>query len=284
MPFPLPFLCHEAWPIKHGFFGRSGGFSPQDCEDLRKIWDEGFVQETLPQRIQKINAPTLNTLGLTSGGWLAHQQHTSRVVHLPRDAQDINRPGDALISKDPQVVLGVLTADCAPILLYESSIPIIAAIHAGWRGAVAGIIEKTLGEMYALGARFSTLYAILGPMIGPASYEVSPDFIPMVEKATPWDISSMVSFHENTYFFDLPLYVHKRLEPWVAHIYDTKIDTFQSQCAPLPFFSHRYGVLQDKIWAQEQGGSQRGKQEGLIPPLRPHNHGRNVSWISLREV
>ena len=102
------------------------------------------------------------------------------------DAFAGERPrADALVTDRAGLVLGALSADCAPILLADPEARVVAAVHAGWRGAMGGIAEAALATMAALGARFERTVAVVGPCIGPESYEVGEDFLRAFEHADP---------------------------------------------------------------------------------------------------
>lgn len=261
--------------------------------------------------IKKIGATSLAELDGDTVAWLPHQQHTNRVLILPKDQTQLLQPSDALITQNPDAIIGIITADCAPILVHDPVARVVGAIHAGWRGAVSGIIEKTIGQMMNLGCTFSNLRATIGPMIRKESYHVSDDFIQIIQDNSPWDIKPMTHSANNHVFFDLPLYVQKRLEPLVSGIHDVKIDTFTQT----DFFSHRRASLYDqrnfslfnpsKTAFQEHNPSEHNPSEhnpsehkafkghkkeydqnGVIGSLNrdAYTHGRNISWISLRSL
>jgi len=265
-----PYLTHPHWPIVHGFFGRSHGL---DCDQHAALKEENGP--TASDRIAKISdicAASLAALPVFSKPILARQDHTSRVLILPKDLESIHAPADALVTKGLDHTLGIFTADCAPILLYDPAAGLIGAVHAGWKGAVDGVIENSIQAMYALGATSATLQAMIGPMIQQDTYAVSPDFTDMLRASTPWNISETLIFCDNQWFFDFPHYIHKRLAPLVSSIHDTKINTFGGN-----FFSHRYALSQEKI--QLKSHSDDIQEHSTTKRI---HHGRNIAWISLK--
>jgi YfiH family protein len=136
---------------------------------------------------------------------------------------------DALVSNLPNIVLGVVTADCAPILLLDEQEKIIAAVHAGWRGAKLGVVESTILQMKNLGAK--NISAIIGPTIQQNSYEVSTDFFDefLSESANNKKFFASGS-NSNKYLFDLPFYVEEKLlKAGVKKIQNQKVDTYKNE-------------------------------------------------------
>jgi hypothetical protein len=149
--------------------------------------------------------------------------------------QDLPK-ADALVTNLPNVVIGIITADCAPILFYDEEKSVIAAAHAGWRGAKMGVIASTVAEMKKLGAE--NIAAIIGPMIQQKSYEVSQDFL---DDFVSDDLSNRSFFVNGAkpekYLFDLPSYVEKKLrEAGIKKIKNSRTDTYENE---KKFFSFR---------------------------------------------
>ncbi len=143
----------------------------------------------------------------------AYQHHGTSCVAVTAPWRRDDRPrADVLLTDRPGVALGVLTADCAPVLLADRRAGVVCAAHAGWRGALGGVLEAAVGAMAALGAKPADTVAAVGPAIGPASYEVGPEFIAAFRAA---DAANAAYFapaerHEH-HMFDLPGYVVGRL-------------------------------------------------------------------------
>ena len=227
--------------IKFCFFGKNCVIDRalSNRNDLaQKLANQGFVHDHL---------------------LLLNQIHSNEVVIIDAPekiygAQNLPK-ADALVTNLKNVVIGVVTADCAPILLMDEEKEIIAAIHAGWRGARFGIINSTIAAMKNLGAK--NVKAIIGPMIQQKSYEISQEFF---DDFLAEDLDNKKFFlnaeKAGHYWFDLPSYVEKKLRlAGVKKIENQQIDTYENE---EKFFSFRRS-------------SKRGEKDC----------GRNVSVISL---
>jgi len=150
--------------VPHGFFGSAGG-----------VHQFGFGGPGDPAEVRALRAAAADAI--RPGGHLAapHQVHSPDVVVVGAAWDDAaaGRPvADAVVTATPGIVLGIVTADCGPILLADTEAGVIGAAHAGWRGAVDGVLENTIAAMETLGARRAAITAVLGPTIAQASYEV----------------------------------------------------------------------------------------------------------------
>lgn len=159
---------------------------------------------------------------------LAKQVHSNRALAVSGSfASDARREIDALVTATPGLVLGIVTADCAPILLADREAGVIAAAHAGWRGAHQGVLENTVLEMEALGASRSAISAAIGPTIAQANYEVGADM------RKQFDDADDRFFEEATpgkWRFDLPAYVRWRLESLgIGDVEDLAVDTYAEE-------------------------------------------------------
>jgi YfiH family protein len=168
---PLRIDALSALPgVAHGFFTRRGGVSRGIYASLNC----GAGSEDSPEAVQENRARVAAHLGartLVS----AYQVHGTTAV-VADDRWPAQRPkADAIVAATPGVALGVLTADCAPILLADPEARVVGAAHAGWRGALAGIAEAALAAMEGLGAARGRIRAAVGPCIGAAAYEVGPE-------------------------------------------------------------------------------------------------------------
>lgn len=164
----IPVLTSDLLPVRHGFFTRQGGVSEGPYASLNCSLsgrdDPARVLENRSRAARAVGCDVL--LGLTQVHGVA-----VAVVEAPW------RPGqgpeaDAMVSRLPGVGLAIVTADCAPVLLADAAAGVVGAVHAGWRGAVAGVLEATVGAMAGLGAEVSGIAAVVGPCIGQVSYEV----------------------------------------------------------------------------------------------------------------
>jgi purine-nucleoside/S-methyl-5'-thioadenosine phosphorylase / adenosine deaminase len=160
--------------VRHGFFTRLGGVSVGPFASLNC----GFGSGDSPHRVMRNRAIALDCLGLPADRLVtARQVHGTAVVTVARPWRREEAPrADGLVTATPGIALGVLAADCAPILFHEPIAKVIGAGHAGWRGALAGITEAVVAQMTALGAERHRILAAIGPCIAQRSYEVGPEF------------------------------------------------------------------------------------------------------------
>ncbi len=175
MPQPIEAPNLAAQPgIRHGFFTRVGGVSQGlyaglNC-GLGSADDAALVIENRRRAGSHLG-------GRDDGVVTLYQCHGMTALSIDRaPLRDALPKADAVVTKTPGLVIGVLTADCAPVLLADPKAGIIAACHAGWRGAVGGIIESTIVEMERIGADRRRIHAALGPCINQPAYEVGEDF------------------------------------------------------------------------------------------------------------
>lgn len=241
-------LLAEAEGIRHGFFGRRGGVSREIYASLNcglgsddapdnvcrnRALVAGALHEGDPYEAQAGDAhPTVLT---------AHQIHSDKVAvaRSPWAAGDAPK-ADAIVTDRPNLIVAVLTADCAPVLFADADAGVVAAAHAGWRGACAGITDRTLEQMEELGARRARVAAVVGPTIGPASYEVGPELRDTIVAAETRDIGFFrPGAHGDRLMFDLPGYVVERLRrAGVARVAAVAADTYGLEGE---YFSYRRG-------------------------------------------
>lgn len=170
----VPFLASPlltAAGVRHAFFTREGGVST----GLYASLNCGPGSKDDPAAVAENRRLAATALDLTAGQlFVAYQIHSAMAVAAPWTGE---RPqADAVVVAEPGVGAGVLTADCAPILLADPQAGVVAAAHAGWKGALDGVIEDALRLMIDRGAKLDRVVAAVGPTIGPASYEVGEDF------------------------------------------------------------------------------------------------------------
>ncbi len=160
--------------IRHGFFTRAGGVSAGLYAGLNVGVGSADERASVIENRARVAA----WLGVASGHLVtAYQVHSPDVLVVDGPIEGERPKVDALVTARPGLALGVLTADCGPILFADGEAGVIAAAHAGWKGALTGIVENTLGAMEGLGARRERIVAVLGPSISAASYEVGPEFV-----------------------------------------------------------------------------------------------------------
>ena len=160
--------------VRHGFFTRKGGVSRAPYDSLNC----GLGSKDDPDRVAANRARAADALGFAAPALVtAYQVHSAEVAIVEQPWPAAARPQvDALVTRTPGLIVGVLTADCAPVLLADAGAGVVAAVHAGWRGANAGVIEAAVAAMLDLGARRCQMVAAIGPCIQQRSYEVGPDF------------------------------------------------------------------------------------------------------------
>jgi len=158
--------------IAHGFFGRTGGVSEGIYASLNcgpGSNDNGdHVVENRRRVREAMGARVLNTL---------YQVHSPNTVTVTGTWQGTPPLADGMVTATPGIALGILTADCAPVLFADAEAGVIGAAHAGWKGAVGGVVEATVTAMEALGANRNRIAAAVGPCISQMNYEVGPEFI-----------------------------------------------------------------------------------------------------------
>lgn len=185
---------------------------------------------------------------------LAKQVHGIETITVTEPWTGLPPEADALVTARPGLLIGVVTADCAPVLLADSEAGVVGAVHAGWRGAFAGVIESALVAMKALGARPDRTVAAIGPTIAQASYEVDAEFHDRLVNQDAATIDLLEPGNPGHYRFDLPAYVARRLRAaGVAAIADLGEDTYAQ---PERFFSFRR--------ATHRGEATGGRQTSVI--------------------
>jgi purine-nucleoside/S-methyl-5'-thioadenosine phosphorylase / adenosine deaminase len=196
--------------IRHGFFTRAGGVSQGDFASLNC----GYSGGDDPLLVKRNRALALASLGAAPASLCTVRQVHGAAVVLARKAEPgrPSRRADALVTDRPGLTLGVLSADCAPVLLAERAAGVIGAAHAGWRGALAGVVEATVEAMVNLGARPERICAAVGPCIAQVSYEVGPDLHRPVVAEDPESADLFLPVPgSDRLLFDLGGYVLRRL-------------------------------------------------------------------------
>ncbi|SCB26001.1 peptidoglycan editing factor PgeF [Rhizobium multihospitium] len=177
MPTPLAstlLSAAEAAGIRHGYFTRAGGVS----EGLYRGLNVGLGSHDDREHVQENRRRVADWFGLPVEQLATvHQVHSPDVVTIGVSYDGSRPQADAMVTATPGIAIGVLAADCGPILFADPENRVIGAAHAGWKGALTGVLENTIDAMEALGARRETVIACLGPSISQASYEVGPEFI-----------------------------------------------------------------------------------------------------------
>jgi hypothetical protein len=207
-PITHPLLSRAG--VRHGFFTREGGVSTGLYEGL----NTGVGSRDDPDAVAENRRRVAEHFGGVPDDLAACFQIHSPVARVAREGWKGARPeGDASVTAAPGVICAVLTADCAPVLLADPDAGVVAAAHAGWKGALDGVIQSTVEAMQTLGAKPRRMVAVIGPCIAPASYEVGADF---QERFGRQDGNSARFFTAgrtaDKRLFDLPGFVLCRLE------------------------------------------------------------------------
>ena len=211
-------------PLPHGFLGRRGGVSVGEVAGLNVGFGSKDDREAITENRRRAIAALLPRAELAT----VHQVHSGDVVYADEPWLYDERPhADAMVTDRPGLLLGILTADCAPVLFADADAGVVGAAHAGWRGALAGVTDATVGAMERLGAKRDRISATVGPCIAQPSYEVDEGFrIRFVE-----DDGSNARFFATGIsgkpHFDLPAYVvHRLLAAGVGQVEALHLDTY----------------------------------------------------------
>ena len=214
--------------INHGFFNRSGGksrgiYKSLNC-GLGSNDKKNKIKENLKIAKNKISKKSKNI-------FLLHQIHSNKFIFIDKNFRNNKKKvqADAVITNQRKFPIAVLTADCVPILLYDNKKNIIAAIHAGWKGALKGIINNVINFMIKKGCQQKNIIAAIGPCIGKTSYNVRNDF---KRKFLKNDKKNKIFFSnkKNIIYFDLPNYVKSQLKlNKITNIDMKNIDTFNKK-------------------------------------------------------
>jgi polyphenol oxidase len=222
--------------VAHGFFGRNGGASKGIYASLNCAPASQDEREALHENRLRVAASFGKSCALVT----LQQYHSTEVVTVRAPWTMEGSPkGDALVTDKPGIILGLNTADCAPVLFADPEANVIGAAHAGWKGALGGICEATIAAMEKIGAMRTRIRAAVGPCIGKASYEVGADF----REQFPDDAAPFFAAAERTgaFYFDLESYVVARLETaGIANIEALHADTFVREDE---FFSFRRATI-----------------------------------------
>jgi polyphenol oxidase len=224
--------------LRHAFFSRDGGVSGGIYAGL----NGGLGSHDDPANVAENRRRMAAQMGVSPEHFLSlWQLHSSDAVAVTGPWQGASRPrADAIVTRARGLSIGVTAADCGPILLVDPSARVIGAAHAGWKGALTGIMESTVEAMEKLGAERSGIVAAIGPLIRQHSYEVGGEFVErFVEADAENALFFIPSAREGHSMFDLAGYIRMRLEnAGVLMIDDIGIDTYSDQ----RFFSYRRSV------------------------------------------
>ncbi len=195
--------------IAHGFFTRDGGVS----EGIYRGLNVGQGSDDRPEHVAENRRRVSEALGVRPTALISvHQVHSPDVVHVTEPFAAERPKADSMVTQDHRLALGILTADCGPVLFADPHARVIGAAHAGWKGALGGVLEATIGAMEKLGAQREHIVACLGPSISKANYEVGREFIDRFTSADPENARYFtLSRNLGHFMFDLPAYTIDRL-------------------------------------------------------------------------
>ncbi len=220
--------------IAHGFFTREGGHS----QGLFASLNCGLRSGDDVEKVKLNRARVATALGVNASHLVSpYQTHGSEVAVVTEPLTE--RPKvDGIVSKTRGVALGILTADCAPILFADAKAGVIGACHAGWKGALGGVYRSTVEAMQTLDAKRENIVAVLGPMISQQAYEVGPDFVrAFLANNSDHAKYFIPSVKERHYMFDLPLFLTDRMsELGLGKVIDLGLCTYADEKR---FFSYR---------------------------------------------
>jgi YfiH family protein len=237
--------------IAHGFLGRRGGVSEGVCAGLNVGLGSADDRDSIRENRRRAVAAVAPGAALVT----LHQVHSPDSLYVTAPFSDDARPkADAMVADRPGLVLGILTADCAPVLLADREAGVVAAAHAGWKGALGGVVEATVAEMERRGAKRSTIAGAVGPCIARRSYEVDEGFLRRFAEADPDNERFFGLGREGHHQFDLEGFVLSRLAAaGLERIEALGEDTYSQ---PDRFFSYRR--------ATHRGEADYGRQVSLI--------------------
>jgi YfiH family protein len=235
--------------VAHGFLGRRGGVSIGLYGGL----NVGIGSEDDPAAVDENRRRATDAVLPGAPLVTCYQVHSADCVTVTEPPSERSR-GDALVTDRPGLALGILTADCAPVLLADSEAGVVGAAHAGWKGAIGGITDATIAAMEALGARRERIAAAIGPCIARASYEVDDAFRQRFEADDPANERFFADARANHAQFDLEAYVtHRLAAAGVRRIEALGLDTYADEHR---FFSYRR--------ATHRGEPSYGRQIAII--------------------
>lgn len=234
---------NEVNRIRHAFFTREGGVS----QGIYGSLNCGPGSKDDSKAVTENRARAMAMVDLAPEALITvHQAHTPEVVLVDGPWAEGGRPtADAMVTVTPGLALGILTADCAPVLFTDRRGNVVAAAHAGWKGALGGVLENTLDKMVELGGKKKSIVAAIGPCIGQRSYEVGLDFPAPFLAEDPMNRDFFAPApRPDHYLFDLPGYVSRKLSRLgIQDVTRVPADTCRDETR---FFSYRRSTLRSE--------------------------------------
>ncbi len=221
-------------PVRHGFFSRRGGASSGIFSGLNCGTGSSDLAEVVALNRKRV-AEAMDVAPEAMIG--VHQVHSPTVVTVEGPLVGDKPKADAVVTATPGLALTILTADCQPVLFADADANVIGAAHAGWRGALDGVLEATLDAMEALGARRENTVAVIGPTISQQAYEVGPEFLDDFMADSPDNTRFFANGQGDRLQFDLPAFgLHRLRQSGIGQAEWTRHCTYSD---PDRFFSYR---------------------------------------------
>ena len=220
--------------IKHYFFSRKNGCSTGIYKSLNCGKGPNDKKKNIEQNLKFVS----KKIGIDHKSLiLMNQTHSNNAILInKKNKNKIKFKCDALVTQEKNIAIGVLTADCVPIILYDSKSQTIGCIHSGWKGSISGIIENTLKIFYKINSS-NNLIASVGPCIGKNSYEVGKDLVKRFKKESKYNSAFFLKQNNGKFLFDIRRYVNEKLKKMgVKRIDNIKLDTFHDRDN---FYSYR---------------------------------------------
>lgn len=220
--------------VAHGFFGRQGGVSTGELASLNCGLGSNDDPALIAENRRRVTEAALPGAALTG----LYQVHGNRCVIVDEDSDLAARPeADALATRTPGILLGILTADCVPVLFADAEAGVVGAAHAGWKGALAGVTDATIAAMESLGATRASIAVAIGPCIARASYEVDNDFVERFTADDPANERFFAAGRPGHAMFDIAAYVAARVA--TAGVKRIAIGGQDTYALPQDYFSYR---------------------------------------------
>jgi YfiH family protein len=228
--------------LNHCFFSRQNGFSKGIYSSLNCGMGSGDKRENVLKNLNLVNKKigSKNNVLVT-----LNQIHSNQVIYLDNENSIKDKlNGDAIVTKVKNVAIGILSADCAPILLYDDTKKIIGCIHSGWKGALNGVIKNTVNKFKELNSNVNNLVAVVGPCIGQESYEVKIDFFKKFLIKNKENEQFFKKIPNEKYFFDLRAFINYELsQANINNIENVEMNTFLEKDF---FYSYRRSTFNNE--------------------------------------
>ena len=225
--------------LKHCFFSRKNGFSKGLYMSLNCGLGSGDKRENVLKNLQFVS----QKIGCKKELLITlNQTHSNNVVYFENEESIKNKlPGDAIVTKIKNIGIGILTADCSPILLYDPKKKIIGCIHSGWKGALNGVIKNTIVKFSELNSNVEDLIVVVGPCIKKENYKVKNDLYEIFMNRNPRNEEFFKTIGYNKYIFDLRSFINREIYSLnIKNIENIEMDTFGEK---ENFYSYRRSYL-----------------------------------------